>query len=184
MGNNNFDSFKKAIENLECEDTARQKLLLLADEQEACHRRTMRKSDNLSFLMLLFVAAFFGIFSYFNINSYDGMLSERDSIIDSLTVVNAKQTLRLASAEEMYGIKFDADIPKSERIDSALLLLNVFRDRLSYDKKSNVWTITESMTHDSVVIRDIIKTVPTVHEEKSTYTEIKTPKNDTIQPTP
>lgn len=78
-----------------------------------------------------------------------GLLDDNMKLMNKINDLEYKVGLyeiKLQSIENRYGIKVvnDEDLFHIEgsKVDSAMLLLPVFRDRLSYDSVKNHWTVT------------------------------------------
>nr|DAS27972.1 MAG TPA: hypothetical protein [Caudoviricetes sp.] len=77
-----------------------------------------------------------------------------DVDVDSLSMLLHIERAKVSLAEKNYGISFRVDSHQrngqlersistyAPRIDSALLLLDVYRDMITYDKEERVWSVS------------------------------------------
>lgn len=77
-----------------------------------------------------------------------------DVDVDSISMLLRIERAKVSLAEKNYGISFKVDSHQrngllehsistyAPRIDSALLLLDVYRDMITYDNKERVWSVS------------------------------------------
>lgn len=76
-----------------------------------------------------------------HINQTENRLIEYESRVDSCLNVIKLQKLQMDAITSIYDVDFEK--LKSEKIDSALILLDFYRDRLHYNPQNKYWSVTE-----------------------------------------
>jgi len=80
-----------------------------------------------------------------NIEKYNKMINTFSQVSDSLTSLNSIVKLAQSNYDITYSIRRNGNMKeisiRSDKLDSALVLLPFFRDRLKLDTIKNIWTI-------------------------------------------
>lgn len=106
--------------------------------------------------------------------SFYSILNEKTAMEDALHIIRNSYGIS-------YKIKTDSlnshiSIDKSEQIDSALMLLPYYRDRIEYNAFDNSWTVRLPRKGESVNIKTIIDTIridnPILKNTQSTIIEV------------
>lgn len=91
---------------------------------------------------------------------------EYESRIDSCLTVIKLQKIQMEAISNLYDVDFDK--LKSEKADSAFILLDFYRDHLYHDSINGYWYVTEkNVEHDHLVEihhRDTIKEIITISD--------------------
>lgn len=131
------------------------------------------KMGKFSWVIISFVILLTGCFFLF-IDREERRLIEYENRIDSCLSVIKLQKGQMKAISHIYDVDFEK--LKSEKLDSALMLLGLYRDRLHYDSLKRYWYISEHSIESEHYIEKIYK--DTV-KGKTTVTVIA--HSDTIQ---
>lgn len=131
------------------------------------------KMEKFSWVIISFVVLIIGC-GFLFIDREERRLIEYENRIDSCLSVIKLQEGQMKAISHIYDVDFEK--LKSEKLDSALMLLGIYRDRLHYDSLKRYWYISEHSIESEHYIEKIYRDTVKVKTP-----ETVTAHSDTIQ---
>lgn len=94
--------------------------------------------------VITFIFLLFSVWLFWLIDKDENRLIEYENRVDSCLTVIKLQKVQMDAVSHLYNVDFNK--LKSEKADSAFMLLELYRDKLHYDSINNHWYITEMIT--------------------------------------